>query len=201
MNTITQVVDKNSKGLAPIVRRLLNKPLLIRGRAELVVSLRKRQELMQRDERLRRFLEEHPWFGEIEGYQRQIIRMLIARQAETGQEVQARLIESFIFTAGDCLGKDVIWPILNHLLNDGGFYAEGMEIRDTDPPALAPPAIPFLEFLSHYAPAGTPAGRVEIVRLLLKATKHLEDLRAAAASEDVATEQAQQPTSTHTPST
>jgi hypothetical protein len=180
MSTPTENVDRGPTTLTPAMRRLLNKPLLCKGRSALVMSPRKRAELVRRDEAQRAFLNEHPWWGQIEGYQREIIRRLIDSLSPTGQTIQSARLEWFIFTAGDVLGKDVIWPILDHLLGGGGFHAEGMEIREPGPHAQTTPSVPFLDFLSAHLPAGTRPVRVDMVRLLLKARVRLQELVEAA---------------------
>jgi hypothetical protein len=156
---------------------------------------------MQRDEERRKFLQDHPWWGEIEGYQREIIRRFICCEEPRDAAIQAGLVESFVFTAGDILGKEVIWPILQHLLQGEGFHAEGMEIGPLRPRTQPSPSTSFLEFLSRHAPAGTGAGRIEVVRLLLKAAKRLRQMveQTRQDSQELAKESADWPSAAHEP--
>ncbi len=84
------------------------------------------------------------------------------RAEKTRQECP--VMEWFIFLAGDLFGKEAIWPIVNHLLENGGFHAEGMEIRNTDPTRQSP-SVSFLEFLSD------PSHKAKIRRIALLFSK------------------------------
>ena len=77
MSTPIENVDAGPTTLTPVMRRLLNKPLLCKGRSALVPSLRKREQLARKAKELHDFRAEHPWFSQIEGYQREIIRRMI----------------------------------------------------------------------------------------------------------------------------
>src|SRR5713226_8679866 len=105
MSTPIENVDTGPTTLTPVMRRLLNKPLLCQGRSALVMSQRKRDRVVRKDKELADFLEQHPWFGQIEGYQRDIIRRMIYNLHKTGRALDAKRLEWVLFMVGDWLGK------------------------------------------------------------------------------------------------
>jgi hypothetical protein len=169
-------VDPGPTTLTPVMRRLLNKPLLCKGRSALVMSQSKRERVVRKDKELADFLAQHPWFGQIEGYQREIIRRMIYNLQGAGRELEAERLQQVLFMVGDGLGKEVIWPILSHLLDGGTFHCEGMEIGGDHPNIQKLPSIPLQQFLADHVPAGTRSGRLLVVNLLLKAYARMEGL-------------------------
>ena len=176
MSTPIENVDAGPTTLTPVMRRLLNKPLLCKGHSALVMSQRRRERVVLKDKELGDFLAQHPWFGQIEGYQRDIIRRMIFNLHGAGRELEAERLHQVLFIVGDRLGKEVIWPILSHLLDGGTFHCEGLEICGDHPNIQQRPSIPLQQFLADHVPAGTRPGRLLVVNLLLKARARLEML-------------------------
>ncbi len=176
MSTPIENVDTNPTRLTPMMRRLLEKPLLCRGRSGLVMSQKKREHLMHREKELADFLEEHPWFGQIEGFQREIIRRMLYNLQEAGRGLEAERLNWVLFEVGDCLGKEVIWPILSHLLDGGTFQCHGMEIGGDHPNSQQRPSIPLQQFLADHVPAGTRPGQLVVVDMVLKARMRLDEM-------------------------
>jgi hypothetical protein len=138
-----------------------------------VLSLRKREQLARKEKELGDFRAQHPWFGQIEGYQREIIRRMIYQGA--GRELEAKRLEWVLFRVGDMLGKEVIWPILSHLLDGGTFHCHGMQICGVHPNVQKLPSLPFEQFLADHVAPGTRPGQLVAVEMLLKAWAVMEE--------------------------
>jgi hypothetical protein len=169
-------VDPGPTTLTPVMRRLLNKPLLCKGRSALVMSQSKRERVVRKEKELASFFEEHPWFGQIEAFQREIIRRMLYNLCESDRELEAERLKDVLFLVGDNLGKEVIWPILSHLLNGGTFQCEGIEIGGDHQDIQQRPSIPLQQFLADHLPAGTRPVKLLMINLLLKARARLETL-------------------------
>jgi len=162
--------------LTPLMRRLLNKPLLSRGQLGLVMSLRKRERVMRTEKESADFSAEHPWWVQIHGQDREVIRRIIGSLCDTGRRLQARRFQDVICCIGDWLGPKVIWPLLSHLLDGGIFDCFGIEIIGGRPNTKNLPPVPLEQFLEQHLPADTSPDRLYWAKALLKAWAHMEEM-------------------------
>jgi len=149
---------------------------MAKGRSGLVMSPSKRERVMRKEKELRDFLAEHPWFGQIEGWQREVIRRMLYGLQHTGRQREARRLRQMLFTVGDCLGKEVIWPILEHLLEGGVFDFDGKQICGDLPNTKNLPPVNLEEFLAAHVPADRRSTPLLLTRLMLKAQAGADEL-------------------------
>jgi hypothetical protein len=199
MNTPIENVNAGPTTLTPVMRRLLNKPLLCKGRSALVMSQSKRERLARKAKELGDFSELHPWFGQIEGWQREIFRKMLFNMHNAGRGLEAERLDNVLFTVGDGLGKEVIGPILSHLYDGGTFQCHGIEISGDYPNSQQRPSIPLQQFLADHVPAGTRPARLLIVEWLLKAQARLEMLVRQRQNQDEPAEQSAVATAAQAP--
>jgi hypothetical protein len=183
MNALIETGNEYSGAMTPLLRRLLNDPLLSRGRGALVMSQRKRERLMVKNQERQDYLKEHPWWGEIQGWEREVIRRIVFGLEKIGRKVEAERLHWFLFTIGDFLGKEPIWPILSHLLEGGVFDFEGTQFSGDRPNTKQLPSVALLPFLAPYVPENLREGRLFTIGALLTAYDRAQDLIRSALKE------------------
>ncbi len=177
MHEIIEARKEDSSALKPVIRRILNDPLLSTRRgAALVMSQRKRDIQIRKAQELKDYLNQHPWFAQLKGYEREIICRMVYGLCRIGREAEADRLHRCLFTIGDFLGKEPIWPILEHLLEGGVFEFEGTVLSGNRPNTKQLPVISLLPFLATYAPEEFREGRLHAIRLLLKAYDRSQEL-------------------------
>jgi len=184
MTSLAQTNNEDSATPTPIQQRLLNDPLLARGRGALVMSQRRRERLVAQNQELKDYLKKHPWFGEIKGWERDIIRRMIFGLYKVGRDLEAQRLRELLFTIGDVAGKEPIWPILEHLLDGGVFVFESVEFSGPLPNKKRLPPVPLLPFLSSRVPEDDKEDRLVIIKVVLKHTCSQDPSEPALHNED-----------------
>jgi len=139
---------------------------------------------MVKNQERQEYLKEHPWWGEIEGWEREVIRRLIHGLHKVARDLEAQRLRELLWTVGDIAGKEPIWPILEHLLDGGVFVSEGIEFCGPFPNRKGLPPVPLLPFLSSKLPQDDKEDRLLQIKVVLKHTCSQDPSEPALHNED-----------------